>query len=255
MSERADAFEQGLEGWGPPPFDPTTDFFVYGETGAGKTTLVKTLKEDCIKHDARCLHLTVDKGDESILSAVHDPDQWLVPREIDRVTDLRNASAYLATKDHDFRWATLDDCTRMASIMNAELKEEFGDDTWGRFGELNDRFRRLIRMFRDLDINVLFLAREGTKENDEVKTAAFPGKALGEGDDKSSVLHEFTFGFRQVREPRPGEDDRFYLQTTATSDAEAKKRDEFHVLADQEECNISSIRSRWVEAQRQAIEQ
>lgn len=254
MSEPADAFAEELAEWEPPELDPTIDVFVYGETGAGKTTLVKTLKDDCVEHDAQCLHLTVDKGDESILSAVHDPDRWLIPREIDGMAGLRAAIKFLMSKDHGFRWVTLDDCTRMASIMNEELKDEFGDDTWSRYAALNTRFRKLLRTVRGLDINSLFLAREGTKSESGTKTAAFPGKALGEGDDKSSVLHEFTFGFRQVRQHREGEDDRFYLQTTATPEAEAKKRDEFHVLEDQEEPDISALREKWVGAQRETLE-
>jgi GTPase SAR1 family protein len=255
MSEAADQFAQEIDQWTPPELDPTIDVFVYGESGAGKTTLVKTLRQDCLENDGRCLHLTVDKGDESILSAVHSPEQWLVPREIDYVNEIRAAISYLSKKDHPFRWVTLDDCTRMASIMNEELKDEYGDDTWGRYDALNTRFRSLLRAVRELDINSLFLAREGTKENGGTKTAAFPGKALGEGDDKSSVLHEFTFGFRQVRQVKEGEQDRFYLQTTATSGAEAKKRDEFHVLDEQETPDISDIRKRWVEAQREAVQQ
>lgn len=250
-----DAFAESVESWEPPKLDPNLDFFVYGSTGAGKTTLIKTLREDCLSHDAKALLLTNDKGEESILSALHDPEKWLIPREVEAMDDIRAAAKYLITRDHPFRWVALDDTTRMAQIMNDELKEEFGDDVWGRYSSLNDRFRKLLRKFRGLDINSLFLAREGEEDvEDGKKTAAFPGKALGEGNDRSSVLHEFTFGFRMTRQPRDGEPDNFYLLTTATSEAEAKKRDEWHVLDKREEPNISEIRRKWLDAQRQHLD-
>lgn len=246
----ADRFADKLNAWEPPPIDKFVDFFVYGATGTGKTTLTKTLEADCTEHDARALMLTCDMGNDSILSAIYDKRRWLQPVDVTEMDDVREAIVYLQRRDHPFRWVILDDATRMAEIMNDELKQEFGDDVWGRYGALDNKFRAMLRKVRSMDINSLILAREGTKEKSELKTAAFPGKALGEGNNKSSVLHEFTFAFRAVREPRENEDDHFCLQTSATEAAEAKRRDEFNVIADREEPDISMIRSKWVQAQK-----
>jgi len=256
-TQQIDQFAARVDSYEPPTFDPTLDLFIYGQTGTGKTTLVKTLKDDCMDHDGKCMLLTCDKGNESIQSAIHDKDGWLQSFPVDSMNDVRGALKFLIGRDHPFRWVVLDDTTRMAQIFNNELKTEFGDDTWGRYGALNDRFRVMLRGFRGEDINSLFLAREGHKENSAQKTAAFPGKALGEGNDKSSVLHEFTLAGRMVCEPTDTPDQyehvdadghRYYVDFQPSDAIEAKKRDEFHALDPQEEPDISSIRRRWAES-------
>jgi len=257
-----DGIADDIATYEPPAFDPTLDLFIYGQTGVGKTTLVKTLKSDCMTHEGQTLLLTNDHGNESILSAIHDPDQWLVTKPIDTFDAIRGYIRYLSTRDHPFRWLVLDDCTRMAQLLNDELKDEYGDDVWGRYAALNAKFRTFLRTCRALDINVLFLAREGEKEEGDQKTAAFPGKALGEGNDRSSVLHEFTLAGRMTCNPADTPDqhdhvdadgNRYFIDFQNTDDIEAKKRDEYHVLDPQEAPDISSIRHRWVESIRENL--
>jgi len=253
-----DSIADDLANYQPPEFDPTLDLFVYGQTGVGKTTLVKTLKPDCVEHDGKTMLLTNDKGNESILSAIHDTDQWLVSQPIDNFDQTRGYVRYLMTREHPFRWLVLDDCTRFAQLLNDELQTEYGDDVWGRYAALNDRFRTFLRTCRSMDINVLFLAREGEKEGEDgQKTAAFPGKALGEGNDKSSVLHEFTLAGRMTCQPVDDPDNyehvdpegnRYFIDFQHSDSIEAKKRDEYHVLEPKEVPDISSIRRRWVDS-------
>jgi len=247
-------FAAGFGDYQAPPPTPTHNFFVYGPTGSGKTTLVKTLKSDVIEQgdESRALLLTTDKGSASIQSALHDndPHLWLIERDIDRYQDLQDAYLYLATKDHPFSWVILDDATLMAYLLVDRLEDEFGDDTWGIYGALNKRFRRMLRSFRDLDTNVLFIAREGHVEGDaSKKTAAFPGKALGEGNDKSSVLHEFDHAYRAHVDGPSDDPESYCLQTVGDESCEAKKRDEFHVLDEViRDPDLSEVRTKLIDS-------
>jgi len=246
----AAVFAERLNNNEPPPPKPTHNFFVYGGTGTGKTTLVKTLKGDVVENENRVLLLTNDKGSASIQSALHDTDpyRWLIEEDIDEYQDVRDAYAYLYQKEHPFEWVVLDDCTIMAQMLVRVLEKKLGDNTWDIYRELNNRFRRLLRGFRDLDTNVLFLAREGIKEKtDGVKTAAFPGKALGTGNDKSSVLHEFDYAFRAFKRGEADEPE-YLLQTDGSDDVEAKKRDEMHVLDLYESPDMTAIRTKIIDA-------
>ena len=232
----------------PPELDPVYNFFVYGATGTGKTTLVKTLKSDAVQAEGRVLLLNNDHGDKSILTALHDtkPYQWLLTHTVSKYDDVREVYKYLVTQENDFRWVVLDDTTRIAEMLLDDLEEEYGDDVWGAYGALNSRFRTLLRAFRGLGINILFLARED--QNKDPKTAAFPGKALGDGNDGSSVLHEFDHAYRMVRVANGEDDDEFFLQTKSTEDAEAKRRDEFNCLDFMEKPDISHIRKKLVDS-------
>ena len=234
----------------PPALDPTYNFFVYGPTGSGKTSLVSTLKSDAVASKKKVLLLNNDMGDKSILTSIYDtsPYQWLISHTVEKYDDIRDIYKFLATGKHDFKWVVLDDTTQMAEMLLDKLQrpEEYGEDAWGAYGALNSQFRLLLRAFRGLPLNILFLARED--KNKDPRTAAFPGKALGDGNDGSSVLHEFDHAYRAVRIAHAEGDDEFFLQTKATEDVEAKRRDEFNVLAFMEEPNISEIKAKLIKS-------
>lgn len=239
----------------PPAIDPTYNFFVYGGTGTGKTTLVASLKEDAVASKKKVLLLNNDMGDKSILSSIYDvePYQWLISETVEKYDDIRNVYRYLANGKHDFGWCVLDDTTNMADMLLTKLQQpdEYGDDAWGAYGALNSQFRSLLRAFRGLPMNILFLARED--KNKTPATAAFPGKALGDGNDGSSVLHEFDHAYRAIRIANAEEDDEFFLQTKATDDVEAKRRDEFNCLDFMEQPDISAIKAKLVESLNQNL--
>ena len=248
MNDLAKKFKARLEKNTTPELDPNYNFFVYGQTGTGKTTLIKTLKQDCIEHDGRCLLLNNDDGDASILSALYDKDpyRWLYNEQVQTWADIQSAYLYLKDGDHPFRWVVLDDTTVMAGILLAQLNDEMGDDVWGAYGRLDKQFRKMLRNFRRLDINTLFIAREDTEK--EQATAAFPGKALGSGNDGSSVLHEFDNAFRTIRVAEDDDSYRYELQTIGDDHVEAKKRDEFDAVDKFEPADIGAIRKKIVDS-------
>lgn len=232
------------------PDDPYFNFFIYGGTGTGKTTNIKTLKEDCQEHDAKAIILNVDKGDKSIRSALDE--DWLVDIPIEDWEDLKDAYAGLSTTDHPFRWIVLDDVTVMAGYLLDLLKDKHGDDTWSAFGELNTRFRDMLEGFRNLESNLYFIAREAKMTVDGYEKACprFPGKALGADDDgEGSVAYEFDFVFRQ-KAKLDGDERKHYLICQETESTIAKKRDEHHVLNEIERPDLTQLRKKLVEGRK-----
>jgi len=228
------------------PDDPYFNFFVYGGTGSGKTTNIKSQKEDCLESDSRALILNVDKGDKSIRSALNE--DWLIDYPIEGWSDLKDAYAGLSQTDHNFRWISLDDVTVMAGYLLEMLKDQYGDDTWGAYGELNSRFRDMLDGFRNLEANLYFIAREETMQVDGYEKACprFPGRALGADDDgEGSVAYEFDFVFRQ-KFKRKGDQRKHYLICEETDNTIAKKRDEHHVLNEIERPDLTQLRKKLV---------
>lgn len=253
--DKMQALKQKFESYKPANIEPVYNFFVYGLPGSGKTTLVRTLKKDAVDKKKKVLLLNNDYGDKSILSAIHDdkPYQWLIPHDVNNFDEIRDVYRFLKESDHSFGWVVLDDATIMAEMLLKKLQqpEEYGDDTWGAYGQLETQFKGLLRAFRGLDLNVLFLGRED--KNREPVTAAFPGKALGGGNNGSSVLHEFDHAFRATRVSHKDEDDEFFLQTKASEEVEAKRQDEFNVLKFMEEPDISAIKEKLIQSVRDNV--
>lgn len=232
------------------PDDPYYNFFVYGGTGCGKTTNIKSLREDCQKHEAATLVLNVDKGDKSIRSALDE--EWLVDYPIDTWDDLMDAYAGLSQTDHNFRWIALDDVTVMAGYLLERLQDKHGDNTWDAYGELDTRVRGMLEKFRHMEANLYFIAREDKQNIDGYEKACprFPGKALGADDDGTgSVAYEFDFCFRQ-KAKQDGDERKYYLITEEDDKTIAKKRDELHVLNPIEKPDLSKIRRKLVEGRK-----
>lgn len=123
---------------------PRIKMLVYGEAGAGKTTLCASLK-------GKVLILSAEAG----LLSLRGRDLDFV--EIKSIDDLRSAYEALS-KDTVYDWVCLDSITEIAEVCLGEEKANTKD---GRkaYGEMGEVMRKLIRNFRDLDKNVYFSAQ------------------------------------------------------------------------------------------------
>lgn len=137
---------------------------IYGQPGAGKTYLGCTMPEPII------LLTEGDVARPTILRAQKDLGKKVPIWPIASVKDLEQAYLYLRNGDHSFKSVVLDSITDMNRIVMEEAvgsakarKAEHDPDLldikdWNR---VDQRMRKILRSFRDLDMHVLMLALAG----------------------------------------------------------------------------------------------
>lgn len=132
---------------------------IYGEPGAGKTYLA------CTAPDVLVL-LTEPAVSDMTMLAVNrdlgiDPAVW----DISTDEDLQEAFDYLASGDHGFKTVVVDSLTdlnrrMMRRVIDAAVRKRPTHDPdvpeQGDWFKVQERMRYIIRMFRDLPMNVVF---------------------------------------------------------------------------------------------------
>lgn len=160
---------------------------VYGQAGAGKTSLIPTMPSPVV--------LSAEGGLLSILEAD-------VPYiEIATLDDLYDAYAWLSGPDgHQFASVCLDSISEVAEVVLAhELKAN--KDGRAAYGELNAKMASLIRAFRDLPGKHVLMTAKLEKAQDEMGRIlygpAMPGKSLSM---QLPYFFDFCFPLRVERD-------------------------------------------------------
>jgi len=140
---------------------------VYGQAGAGKTTLIKTLPNPVI--------LSAEGG----LLSIRDADLPFI--EISSIADLREAYSWLVDNAKDFSSVAVDSISEIAEVvLNAEKK--VAKDPRQAYGAMQEQMTDLIRAFRDLPMHVLVTAKL-EKMQDEMGRMLYapsmPGNKIG----------------------------------------------------------------------------
>ncbi len=136
---------------------------MYGASGAGKTTLIKTLPNPLII------------SSESGLLALADVDIPAI--EVLTERDLKEAYNYAAKSD--YATICLDSISDIAESILAEYKGKFTDGRQA-YGALGDTIGMYLRKFRSLSKHVYITAKEGKQEINGVAIVApsMPGNTL-----------------------------------------------------------------------------
>lgn len=147
--------------------EPHVKVLLYGRNGQGKTRIAATAPKP----------LLLDVNERGTQSVRNYPGFM---RRIDRWEDLTYAYWYLREGNHNFESVILDTLTMAQNMcMRHVLKEAEDRDpnrepsmpdrrTWGKMGEL---MKPLMLNFRNLDMNVIFVAQErvmGDPDSDDV---------------------------------------------------------------------------------------
>ena len=142
---------------------------VYGEAGAGKTTLISTLPSPVI--------LSAEAGLLSLQG--HD-----IPYiEIDSMTTLGEAYEWLTESEEGkaFESVTLDSISEIAEVCLSGEKA-ISKDGRAAYGETNEKMAQLIRAFRDLTGRHVLMTAKLEKVQDEqgriLYGPSMPGKRL-----------------------------------------------------------------------------
>lgn len=145
---------------------------VYGQAGAGKTSLISTLPNPVV--------LSAEGG----LLSIQDADLPFI--EVSTMDDLREAYAWAkdSAEAKDFQSVALDSISEVAEVvLQHELKRN--KDGRAAYGELNTTMQELIRAFRDLPGKHVYMSAKLEKSQDEMGKLLFnpsmPGKSLTQG--------------------------------------------------------------------------
>jgi len=145
---------------------------VYGQAGAGKTSLISTLPNPVV--------LSAEGG----LLSIQDADLPFI--EIADMDDLREAYAWAKDSDEakNFQSVALDSISEVAEVvLQHELKKN--KDGRAAYGELNTTMQELIRAFRDLPAKHVYMSAKLERSQDEMGKLLFnpsmPGKSLTQG--------------------------------------------------------------------------
>ena len=141
---------------------------VYGQAGAGKTTLIKTMPNPII--------LSAEGG----LLSINDADIPYI--EIGNMADLREAYQWLGENSKDFSSIAIDSISEIAEVvLNYEKKN--AKDPRQAYGAMQEQMTDLIRAFRDIPMHVLMTAKleKMTDELGRVMYApSMPGNKIGQ---------------------------------------------------------------------------
>lgn len=142
---------------------------VYGQAGAGKTTLIKTLPQPII--------LSVEGG----LLSIKDADLPYV--EIKTITELSDVYSWIVSSDEavGLESVALDSISEFAElVLNEQLKTN--KDGRGAYGDMNQIIAGIIRTFRDLPGKNVYFSAKVERAIDEsgkmLYSPNMPGKSL-----------------------------------------------------------------------------
>lgn len=143
---------------------------VYGQSGAGKTSLIKTLEKPLV--------LSAEGG---LLCLAGTDIPYL---EIKSIEDLRAAYNWLTEEKRDFKTICLDSISEIAEVVLISEKKATKDGR-AAYGNLADIMTGLIRAFRDLPgYDVYFSAKQEKSQDEDGKVfygPSMPGKTLTQG--------------------------------------------------------------------------
>lgn len=146
----------------------TGSYAIYGRSGSGKTTLSSTFPKPLLLLDIR------DKGTDSISDV-----KGIFVKEIEEVEDLEDVYHYLHDNPKEYKTVVFDTVTELQKLVMKKIvqgKKKKVDDNrigdWGTmakrdWGDVAAEMNGWISSFRDLPMEVVFLAQERVRGTDD----------------------------------------------------------------------------------------
>lgn len=148
---------------------------VYGQAGAGKTSLIKTLPDPIV--------LSAEGG----LLSIADADIPYI--KIDTIDDLYKAYEHLTSESGDiYRSIALDSISEIAEVVLSTEKKVIVNgklvDPRQAYGKMQERISDLIRAFRDIPGKHVYFSAKLEKQQDEMGRVLYspsmPGNKTGQ---------------------------------------------------------------------------
>lgn len=143
---------------------------VYGESGSGKTSLAKTIKEPTLIISAESGLLSLRGSEIDVIDLTTDDSGQPIAKD-KRILKLSEVYKFLTTKEarEKYKWIFIDSLTEISENVMEALNVEFPDrkDSLVMFGENFKRMRAIVKSFRDLPgYNVVFTALSATDKDE-----------------------------------------------------------------------------------------
>lgn len=143
---------------------------VYGQAGAGKTSLIKTMPSPIV--------LSAEAG----LLSLSDSDIPYI--EITDMASLHEAYDWLSSSEAiDFKTVCLDSISEIAEVVLAAEKKN-NKDPRKAYGEMQDQMTEIIRAFRDLPGRHVYFSAKMERVQDEegrlLYSPSMPGNKVGQ---------------------------------------------------------------------------
>lgn len=201
---------------------------IYGESGAGKTSLAKTINEPTliISSEGGLLCLQDHEPPIDVIDITLDDDENLIPKE-ERIKRLGKVYEYLLTDEckKKYKWIFIDSLSEISQNMMEALNVEFPErkDSLVMYGENAKRMRSLVKSFRDLPCyNVVFTALQSTDKDDTNKR--YTGiSVVGKISEQLPAFFDEVFYMNAIEDKETNTVKRF-LVTSKTDGLVAKDR-------------------------------
>lgn len=216
------------------------NIFIYGESGAGKTTLASTIPVKTLVISAESGLLSIKGKNIDYIDISVDDEGNLIPKE-NRFDRLGEVFAYLQTEQarNTYQCIFLDSLTEMSQCLIDSLKVKYPNksDSLKLYGENSDLMLSLIKAFRDIPYYHVVVVALSKLDKDETGKRFFSVDVVGKAADKVVGFFDEVF-FLGVVQGENGEKRRI-LVTDKTDKVTAKDRSS--KLLPVEEANLSVI--------------
>lgn len=211
--------------------DPNLKVITYGKPGVGKTTLAETLP-------GKSFVVAIEPG---IQSLSHVSVKY---GEAENMDEIREAYNFLKQHEGSLDSVLIDSATELAEKALLEFKKEC-DHGQRAYGEMQTFVKRMFKNFIQLDMTVVFTAKEQreTIDNSLLYCPHFPGKTLTQ---KSQIGHDpdYVLPLRMKKDAEGNM--RRVLQTEPDGQYVAKKRDPNQALNKFEKPDIGALKQKIV---------
>ena len=202
------------------------NMLVYGQAGAGKTSLIATLPKPII--------ISAEGG----LLSISDHDIPFV--EIRNLDDLRGVYSYVMNDGGAYESVAIDSLTEIAEIVLTTEKKNSKDPRQA-YGALIDQMSLIVRNFRDMGKNVYMTAWLDRIKDDMTGAMLYgpsmPGSKLGQ-----SIPHFFDIvAALRVERDQQGE---IYRALMCQTDGHWSAKDRTNTLAMWEQLHLGDIINR-----------
>jgi phage nucleotide-binding protein len=184
---------------------------VFGEPGAGKTTLAKTIGEPTLIISAEAGLLCLNGEDIDVIDITQDDEGRVIPKE-KRIARLGEAYQYLLTEEcrNKYKWVFIDSLTEISQNLMEQLYLEFPDrkDSLVMYGENGKRMRSLIKSFRDIPYYNVVMTALSSVDKDENNVRIIGVSMVGNISEKVPAFFDEVFYLATIQNQETGNVDR-----------------------------------------------